>query len=712
MNPQFPFRRFYSIFCFLVVVLLSTDSASAQQWKLCNGPFGGDISCFANSGTDLYAGTYYGGIFLTTNNGQSWRPVNNGLTNTNISSIAILGTKIFAGTSGDGLFVSTNKGDSWEKDYSLKNSYVYGLYVSESRIFIIVDNGAQFSDDYGKSWTLIQPALYASSFSTSENYIYASVPKRGVYRSSNNGTTWTAINSGLTNLEVDNVYANGANIYAVVRELGGIFVSHDYGNSWKESKTGLPKYPSINSISSIGNTIFIGLYDDGVFKSIDNGSSWSQVSKGLDSSWVSDLIAVGSNLFAGCSRSGVFLSTNNGSSWKQVNNGITNIRAYPLAANGSTLYASTEILGLAQTKDEGETWTSMNLDIKQHPNFSPYPSSLYPIAITTFGENIIVGTQGNGLYVSKDNGTTWTESTKGLPLADTSFTSYSSFAVIGSTIFVGTDREGIFRSTDTCNSWIQVNKGITNLSVSCFASIGTKLFAATARGGIFVSSDFGENWKSANNGMGNATAYCMTSIGSKLFVGTQYYGVFQSIDNGENWTNVKDPYKLFKYETFSSFAVVNNSLFASTENGSILVTEDLGNSWYRLTMGMTKLYIYSLAVCGSKIFAGTSGSGIWKKNITYYMDVHEKENTSPNPALQIYPNPANNSITIDNSSPLSNSTNPIQYTITSLTGEMLLETESAEPQCTISTEFLGNGVYYLTARQGLQRSSTLFSILH
>lgn len=279
--------------------------------------------------------------------------------------------------------------------------------------------------------------MYASAFAVSQKYLYAGVPKSGVFRSSNNGTTWTAINSGLTNFEVNNVYADGANVYAVVGELGGIFVSHDYGNSWKESTTGLPKYPSINSISSIGNTIFIGLYDDGVFKSIDNGSSWSQVSKGLDSSWVSDLIAVGSNLFAGCSRSGVFLSTNNGSSWKQVNNGITNIRAYPLAANGSTLYASTEILGLAQTKDEGETWTSMNLDIKQHPNFSPYPSSLYPIAITTFGENIIVGTQGNGLYVSKDNGTTWTESTKGLPLADTSFTSYSSFAVIGSTIFVG-----------------------------------------------------------------------------------------------------------------------------------------------------------------------------------------------------------------------------------------------------------------------------------
>lgn len=125
--------------------------------------------------------------------------------------------------------------------------------------------------------------------------------------------------------------------------------------------------------------------------------------------------------------------------------------------------------------------------------------------------------------------------------------------------------------------------------------------------------------------MGNATAYCMTSIGSKLFVGTQYYGVFQSIDNGENWTNVKDPYKLFKYETFSSFAVVNNSLFASTENGSILVTEEiLGNSWYRLTMGMTKLYIYSLAVCGSKIFAGTSGSELKRILLTIWMYMKKK----------------------------------------------------------------------------------------
>lgn len=134
MNPQFPFRRFFSKVCFLVVVLLSPDSASAQQWELCNGPFGGSISCFANSGTDLYAGTDFGGIFLTTNNGQSWRPVNNGLKNTSISSIAVLGTKIFAGTSGGGLYVSTNKGDSWEKVTSLTNSYV-GVFVSGNRIF-------------------------------------------------------------------------------------------------------------------------------------------------------------------------------------------------------------------------------------------------------------------------------------------------------------------------------------------------------------------------------------------------------------------------------------------------------------------------------------------------------------------------------------------------------------------------------------------------
>jgi hypothetical protein len=60
-------------------------------------------------GTNLFAGTYRGGVFLSTNNGTSWTAVNTGLTNYHVQSLAVSpdetgGTNLFAGTYGGGVW--------------------------------------------------------------------------------------------------------------------------------------------------------------------------------------------------------------------------------------------------------------------------------------------------------------------------------------------------------------------------------------------------------------------------------------------------------------------------------------------------------------------------------------------------------------------------------------------------------------------------------
>ncbi len=44
----------------LALLLAGTVHA---QWIQTNGPYGGDVNCFAVSGTNLFAGTYGGGVF-------------------------------------------------------------------------------------------------------------------------------------------------------------------------------------------------------------------------------------------------------------------------------------------------------------------------------------------------------------------------------------------------------------------------------------------------------------------------------------------------------------------------------------------------------------------------------------------------------------------------------------------------------------------------
>ncbi|MCK7525726.1 MAG: hypothetical protein MZV64_53020 [Ignavibacteriales bacterium] len=51
------------------------------------------VGSLAVIGTNLYAGTYLTGVFLSTNNGTSWTEVNNGLTNAHVF-LVVSGTNL------------------------------------------------------------------------------------------------------------------------------------------------------------------------------------------------------------------------------------------------------------------------------------------------------------------------------------------------------------------------------------------------------------------------------------------------------------------------------------------------------------------------------------------------------------------------------------------------------------------------------------------
>jgi len=68
-------------FYILITFTLLINNIFAQ-WEECNnGLYGGSVSCITMSENHLFAGTSGGGIFLSTDNGNSWNTRNNGLTN-------------------------------------------------------------------------------------------------------------------------------------------------------------------------------------------------------------------------------------------------------------------------------------------------------------------------------------------------------------------------------------------------------------------------------------------------------------------------------------------------------------------------------------------------------------------------------------------------------------------------------------------------------
>jgi hypothetical protein len=166
----------------------------------------------------LFAGTFGGGVFLSTNHGGRWTPVSRGLTNAYILALASSGMNLFAGTSGGGVFLSTNNGASWiAVNSGLTNTDVRSLVVSGSNLFVGTNLGGVFvSTNTGASWAAVNSGLTNTdvrSLVFSGTNLFAGT-MGGVFPSTNNGASWTALNSGLENTFVVSLTVSGANLLA------------------------------------------------------------------------------------------------------------------------------------------------------------------------------------------------------------------------------------------------------------------------------------------------------------------------------------------------------------------------------------------------------------------------------------------------------------------------------------------------------------------
>ena len=93
------------------------------------------------------------------------------------------------------------------------------------------------------------------SIVTSGNTIFAGTSS-GLYKSSNNGSSWTLITNGvLENNSFRSLTISGDSIYAGTSN-GNIFLSTDNGSSWISIY--LSQYNQIYSLVKKGNSIFAG----------------------------------------------------------------------------------------------------------------------------------------------------------------------------------------------------------------------------------------------------------------------------------------------------------------------------------------------------------------------------------------------------------------------------------------------------------------------
>ena len=240
-----------------------------------------------------------------------------------------------------------------------------------------------------------------------------------------------------------------------------------------------------------------------------------------------------------------------------------------------------------------------------------FDTTVDPYAYVAFDVDRVVDTSGGGVFLSIDNGASWSAVNNGLP-ANVTINAIAVFG--GSRVFAGTTANGVFLSADNGTSWSAVNNGLpANVTVNAFAVIGSRVFAGTTANGIFLSTDNGTSWSAvANQVSSTATIYSFAVMNdSSIFAGCgEWSGVFRSIDTGTNWTQVSNG---LSAQTVSALAVSDTMVFAGTAGGNgIFLSTDTGANWSAVNNGLpANVTINALAVMGTTVFAGTADSGIF-----------------------------------------------------------------------------------------------------
>jgi photosystem II stability/assembly factor-like uncharacterized protein len=400
------------------------------------------------------------------------------------------------------------------------------------------------------------PGLQVTVIYKANSIVYAGTATQGVYKSTDDGVTWVAANSGLELTQVHALIASGGNL--LVATSGRSFVCPEANN---------------------------------VFKSTDNGGTWTPTS-GLSAHIVKSFALKGSFVFAVCDNfttSGIFRSSDNGDTWQSV--------ASPID-KGDKIFVSDNAIIVAsdnfiwRSLSDGASWTLVEqFALTGISSFARAGTKLFATGTTV-------------LWTSLDNGGSWTFN----PFPDGA----SSLSSDGNTIYLGSGSK-VFKSTDTGGTWVDVSNGLGHGGVQALLFDGSNVFAGTPAdsAGIYRSTNGGASWDQAAGGLPiGSTIRSMISFGGYVFAGTEADGIYRSSDHGDTWAKTDINNSLLVHGLVLTFCAKENMLFAGAANG-IYKSTDGGATFSRVINGFPAnngVAVLSLTVSSGNIVAGVDVS--------------------------------------------------------------------------------------------------------
>ncbi|MFZ1706154.1 MAG: hypothetical protein WAT79_17545 [Saprospiraceae bacterium] len=391
--------------------------ASGGNWTLVNSglPVGNMSFIATDAQNRVFVAPASGSpaIYRSINGGTSWSVITSSLATTLFSSISFSPSGImYIGASG--VFKSANGGNSWtdvNSGLDAPRSIFCIKSLRNGSLFVGTRAGIWRSLDNGVSWQLknngVNHIHALQIMETADGKIlfhaFNNVPKGAIYRSVNNGDSWTMVAANGCDLYTKIVQHKTDTLWAINRFGGSTSLSYsiNQGQTWQDNPLDVSAIFDIDV--SKENTIFIGSESEGVLRS-DNGGQTFIIGVGNSIPWYGNVLEVERDengyIFAGGDwwNNVLWFSTpdGNGNNWTRFTDPDLVVRGVQdvIFDHFNNAYVACEDGGMRMAMNT--TWSATTNWIPISSGLSSNTANMYELSFDTSGFMYAIAYTDNG----------------------------------------------------------------------------------------------------------------------------------------------------------------------------------------------------------------------------------------------------------------------------------------------------------------------------
>ncbi|WP_299213701.1 T9SS type A sorting domain-containing protein [uncultured Aquimarina sp.] len=626
------------------------DSDFNAQWSAVNynGNFGyqidmGRVSSIGFHPTDpdtFWVGAAFGGIWKTTDGGQSYTNLNDNLPHTAVSDIIVdsanpdriiiaLSDIVWYGPPGIGIYESNDGGVSFAPTnltFTLpQNIRIYEIDVNPNNadeFLVATSDGLYRTTDYFNTTTkIINANIRAVRYSINSNDAYAGGSSGQFYLSTNNGQSFNLNNdfgSGQVRISVSTKSNSG---YVAITNGSTLNVSSDFGQNFSQKTL-----PESNCVVSFANNsdsnIVVGNFE--CYASSNEGDSFQATTQWLGQNGLPFIHVDQRNIYTNplqsdfiyyCNDGGIFRYSVSNNSFANLSSDLFITQYYDIAISQT----DPNILG-AGSQDNGNVTRNSN---GSWQSYEPTADGM--------GQEIDFNNPNNRYYAIQNgalrkwvNGTRTFISPPGEDGNGAWETPFKLDPNNSNRIIIGYN--SVYASDDQGTNWTIIGNNVSpsdDLEQIAIAKTNSDKIYASRFNVVYAKDPTNLNWSSNSTPLNQYISDLEVHPTDENTVFISYGGytnngkVYKSTDGGINWENISYNLPNIPILSLETYDTQAGSIFIGTYNG-VFFLENETQEWkkYGCLPNTSVNDIEIQYLNEDKIFIGTHGRGIFEASLS------------------------------------------------------------------------------------------------